>query len=161
MDVSAWVVWVAACLFWVAAMEWSSAQLVGVVGDFSASHSRIIDKTCFTGGVKEVCSVSLRPQQKLGDKKTGPVENWNRNRKKKTKTKGGPKNLFSAACTLLIRQALRFTIYLRAKSNYCMCHNFHSTLGVTKKPKITKNIHIRSFITSLWATQPPKSYHNI
>jgi len=46
-----------------------------MVGDVSASHSRIIDKTCFTGGVKEVCSVSLRPQQKLGDKKTGPVEN--------------------------------------------------------------------------------------
>lgn len=82
------------------------------------------------------CALSHYAHNKSwGKKKTGPVENWNRNRKKKTKTKGGPKNLFSAACTLLIRQALRFTIYLRAKSNYCMCHNFHSTLGVTKSPK--------------------------
>jgi len=53
MDVSAWVVG-GGCN----GVEWfrCGGGVLGMVGDFSASHSRIIDKTCFMGGVRWLLS---------------------------------------------------------------------------------------------------------
>lgn len=155
MDVSAWVVWVAACLFWVAVMEWSSAQLVGLVGDFSASHSRIIDKTCFTGGVKEVCSVSLRPQQKLGGKKNRSCWKLKSKSEKENENERRPQKLVFSCLHFV--DSPSFTIYDLFASKIKLLHVSQLSFDSwgDKKPKITINIHIRSFVTSLWATQPP------
>jgi len=44
---------------------------LGMVGDFSASHSRIIDKTCFMGGVRWLLS-HYAHNKHGGRGKTGP-----------------------------------------------------------------------------------------